>query len=135
MAREETAALATTAPAAWGEDLAPIGDADWSYARARHLLDRAGFGGTPDDISRLAHMTPEAAVRSLVDYQSTDQGRLSPFEHSGVYDPTLTPFPPTRPAAGEGAVFGRAAPARPAPCRLARGAFGLRRPPCPPDNG
>jgi hypothetical protein len=99
MAREEMAAVATAAPAAWGEDLAPIGEADWSYARARHLLDRAGFGGTPDDITRLAHMTPEAAVRSLVDYQSTDQSRLSPFEHSGVYDPTLTPFPPTRPAA------------------------------------
>jgi uncharacterized protein (DUF1800 family) len=44
-------------------------------------------------------MTPEAAVRSLVDYQSIDNSHLAPFEHSGVYDPTLTPFPPTRPAA------------------------------------
>jgi uncharacterized protein (DUF1800 family) len=99
MARAETEAVATGAPAAWAEDLAPIGDADWNYARARHLLDRAGFGGTPDDIARLARTTPEAAVRSLVDYHSIDQGRLNPFEHSGVYDPTLTPFPPTRPAA------------------------------------
>jgi len=95
MARERT----TQTPAAWVEDLAPIGDVDWNYARARHLLDRAGFGGTPDDIARLARMTPVAAVGSLVDYQSIDNNRLSPFEHSGVYDPTLTPFPPTRPAA------------------------------------
>ena len=97
MTREQTGAIA--APAAWAEDLAPISDADWSYARARHLLDRAGFGGTPDDIAQLARMTPEAAVRSLVDYRSLDNSRLPPFEHSGVYDPTLTPFPATRPAA------------------------------------
>jgi len=86
-------------PDAWLEDLAPIGAADWNYARARHLLDRAGFGGTPDDIARLARMTPEAAVLSLVDYQAIENGRLTPFEHSGIYDPTLNPFPPTRPAA------------------------------------
>ena len=83
----------------WVEDLTPIGSADWSHARARHLLDRAGFGGTPDDVAKLAGMTPEAAVRSLVDYQSVDNSQLKPFDHSGVYDPTLTPFPPTRPAA------------------------------------
>src|ERR1700751_4537706 len=97
MTREQTGAIA--APAAWAEDLVPIGDADWSYARARHLLDRAGFGGTPDDIARLAGMTPEAAVRFLVDYQSIDNSHLKPFEHSGVYAPPLPPFPPTRPAA------------------------------------
>ena len=86
-------------PDAWLEDMAPIGAADWNYARARHLLDRAGFGGTPDDIARLARMTPEAAVLSLVDYQGIENGQLTPFEHSGIYDPTLNPFPPTRPAA------------------------------------
>jgi uncharacterized protein (DUF1800 family) len=95
-----TAMGAGAAPAdAWAEDLAPIGNADWTYDRARHLLDRAGFGGTPDDIARLARMIPEAAVRSLVDYQAIENGGLRPFEHSGVYDPTLNPFPPTRPAA------------------------------------
>jgi uncharacterized protein (DUF1800 family) len=87
------------APSSWAEDLAPIGDADWTYARARHLLDRAGFGGTPEEIANLASMTPAAAVASLVDYRSIDNSHLPPFEHSGVYDPTLNPFPPTRPAA------------------------------------
>jgi len=98
-ANAATPAPKTAAPSAWVEDLAPISDADWSYERARHLLDRAGFGGPPDEIARLARLTPEAAVSSLVDYQSIDNSHLKPFEHSGVYDPTLTPFPPTRPAA------------------------------------
>jgi uncharacterized protein (DUF1800 family) len=91
----ETAAVTD----AWAEDLAPIGPDDWNYARARHLLDRAGFGGPPEEVARLARMTPAAAVQSLVDYQAIDNSHLKPFEHSGVYDPTLTPFPPTRPAA------------------------------------
>jgi hypothetical protein len=88
-----------TAPSSWAEDLAPIGGGDWNYARARHLLDRAGFGGTPEQIAKLASMTPAAAVASLVDYQAIENGHLPPFEPSGVYDPTLNPFPPTRPAA------------------------------------
>ena len=91
--------MTPVAPEAWVEDLAPIGAADWNYARARHLLDRAGFGGTPDEIAGLARMAPEAAVRSLVDYQAVENGHLKPFDHSGIYDPTLSPFPPTRPAA------------------------------------
>ncbi len=94
-----TTANEPRAPASWAEDLAPIGAADWSHGRARHLLDRAGFGGTPDDIARLARMSPEQAVRSLVDYHAVANAHLAPFEHSGVWDPTLDPFPPTRPAA------------------------------------
>jgi uncharacterized protein (DUF1800 family) len=93
------APMEPAAPDSWVEDLTPMGNGDWNYARARHLLDRAGFGGMPDDIARLARVTPETAVRFLVDYQSIDNGHLKPFEHSGVYDPTLSPFPPTRPAA------------------------------------
>ncbi|HJS86395.1 MAG TPA: DUF1800 domain-containing protein [Acetobacteraceae bacterium] len=85
--------------ASWIGDLAPISDADWDYERARHLLNRAGFGGTPQEIARLARVTPRAAVDSLIDYKAIGTDRLKPFEHSGVYDPTLTPFPPTRPAA------------------------------------
>ena len=55
-------------PAAWTNDLSPITPADWSYERARHLLDRAGFGGTPADVAKLAAMTPRQAVDSLVDF-------------------------------------------------------------------
>ena len=30
-------------PASWANDLAPIAASDWSYDRAAHLIDRAGF--------------------------------------------------------------------------------------------
>ena len=76
----------------------PIQPADWNRARAKHLLNRAGFGGTPEDIDRLAAMTPVEAVRRIVDYEDVENGALPAFEHSGVYDPTLKVFPPSRPA-------------------------------------
>ena len=45
------AAASVSANDAWHEDLAPIADADWSTERAAHLLERAGFGGSPEDIA------------------------------------------------------------------------------------
>ena len=88
-------------PAAWQADLAPITAADWNYDRAAHLLSRAGFGGTPEDIRKLADMTPAQAVRSLVEYDGIPNDHLEPFEHSGFWDETLVNFPPSRPAATE----------------------------------
>ena len=88
-------------PASWTGDLQPITAAEWNYDRAAHLLERAGFGGTPDDIQRLAEMTPEQAVRSLVYYDRINNDHLMPFEHSGLWDETLIDFPPSRPAATE----------------------------------
>jgi hypothetical protein len=85
-------------PAEWAGDLLPIGPADWSYDRAAHLLERAGFGGTPAEIQRLADLTPDEAVSRLVYHQRIDNSHLQPFEHSGVHDPGLEPFPPGRPA-------------------------------------
>ena len=92
-------ALAQTAgPAAWQNDLTPVTAADWNYDFAAHLLERAGFGGTPEEIQALAKMTPAQAVARLVRYQGTDISHLAPFEHSGVHDPGIEPFPPSRPA-------------------------------------
>ncbi len=85
-------------PEAWQGDLTPIGVDDWSHDRAAHLLERAGFGGTPEEIARLAAMTPEEAVRHLVNYESVDNGHLPAFDHSGVHEPGLINFPPSRPA-------------------------------------
>jgi hypothetical protein len=51
-------------------------------ARSRGLRRHAGRHRA------LARMTPEAAVLSLVDYQGIENGQLTPFEHSGIYDPT-----------------------------------------------
>jgi hypothetical protein len=83
----------------WEQDLSSIGPLDWTPERARHLLDRAGFGGPPKEVARLAAMPPEAAVAWFIDFKAIDDSNLPQFEHSGIYDPSLTPFPPTRPAA------------------------------------
>lgn len=80
------------------DQLAPIAASSWNYARAAHLLERAGFGGTPEQVEALAAMTPSAAVRSLVYFQDADNSHLAPFEHSGIHDPGLEPFPPSRSA-------------------------------------
>ena len=92
------AAAQTTGPAKWQNDLAPIGPSDWNNDFAAHLLERAGFGGTPDEIQALAKLTPAQAVARLVRFEGTDISQLPPFEHSGIHDPGLEPFPPTRPA-------------------------------------
>jgi hypothetical protein len=88
----------TAGPAGWQNDLKPIAPADWNYDFAAHLLERAGFGGTPGEIEALAKMTPEQAVARLVRFEGTDASPLPPFDHSGVHDPGLEPFPPSRPA-------------------------------------
>ncbi len=88
-------------PDAQRDQLAPIANSSWNYERAAHLLERAGFGGTPQQIAALAAMTPAAAVRSLVYFQDADNSHLEPFVHSGIHDPGLEPFPPSRPATTE----------------------------------
>ena len=88
-------------PASWTGDLTPITASDWSYDRAAHLLGRAGFGGTPEEIEALAALPPADAVRRLVEYDDLPNHHLPPFEHSGFWDETLLDFPPSRPAATE----------------------------------
>ncbi len=93
------AAISQTAgPAAWQNDLTPIAASDWNYEFAAHLLERAGFGGTPDEIQALAKMTPAQAVARLVRFEGAAASHLPPFDHSGIHDPGLEPFPPSRPA-------------------------------------
>lgn len=83
---------------AWQDDLSPLAATEWNYERAAHLLERAGFGGTPEQIEALAAMSPTAAVNSLVHFDSARNAHLQPFDHSGIHDPGLEPFPPSRPA-------------------------------------
>jgi uncharacterized protein (DUF1800 family) len=85
-------------PAQWQNDLTPIAPSDWNYDFAAHLLERAGFGGTPEEIQALARMTPAQAIARLVRFEGTDISSLPPFEESGIHDPGLEPFPPSRPA-------------------------------------
>jgi uncharacterized protein (DUF1800 family) len=78
-----------TAPAEWVDDLTPIASQDWNDARAAHLLERAGFGGTPAEIEHLAAMSPSDAVDYLVDYESIDAGLLPPFDPSNIWDEAM----------------------------------------------
>src|SRR5947207_14454233 len=80
------------APAGWVDDLSPIARSDWNAERAAHLIERAGFGATPDEIARLAAMTPQQAVDTLVDYDPIDNRPLAAFEESGIWDPGMDPF-------------------------------------------
>jgi uncharacterized protein (DUF1800 family) len=87
--------------AAWVGDLAPISASEWNAARAAHLMERAGFGETPDAITRLTALEPARLVRDLVAPQAVDNRNLAEFDESGVFDASLDPFPPSRPAATE----------------------------------
>jgi hypothetical protein len=91
-------------PASWIGDLTPIGAADWNYDRAAHLLAHAGFGGTSEEIQKLADAGPDHAVQSLVHYESTPNPRLQPFVESRFWDPTLNFFPESRPEATDRAI-------------------------------
>ena len=88
----------TIAASPWAGNLTPIAAADWNRARAAHLLERAGFGGTPEEIDALARMTPTQAVRRMVYFEGAPAADLPPFEHSGVFEAGLDPFPASRPA-------------------------------------
>jgi hypothetical protein len=80
-AKDERAA----GPAIWTNNLTPMGQEDWNYEHAAHLLERVGFGGTPEEIRRFAAMRPEQAVDYLVEYESIDASELPEFAESGIY--------------------------------------------------
>jgi len=82
-------------PVDWTGDLSPIAASDWTYERAAHLIERAGFGAAPDEVARLAALTPRQAVDELVDYESIAND-LKPFDESVIWDPGMDPFPPSR---------------------------------------
>jgi len=91
-------------PAAWKGDLTPMPAADWNRDRAAHLLAHAGFGGTPADVEKLANMGLDRAVRTLVYCDNIPNPRMQPFVESGLWDPTLDPFPESRPEATDRAI-------------------------------
>ena len=82
-------------PTSWTNDLTPITAAEWDASKAAHLIERAGFGATPEEIARLADMTPQEVVDRLVDYQAVPD-HLAPFDASPIWDPGMDPFPKSR---------------------------------------
>lgn len=65
--------------------LAPLDPADWNRRTATHLLDRAGFGGSFEEISELAALTPRQAVDRLVNFHQVRQDE-------GLHDFQVQPF-------------------------------------------
>jgi len=49
--------------------LKPLSASKWDYTAAAHLLNRAGFGGTPAEIEKLVSLGQERAVSYLVDFE------------------------------------------------------------------
>lgn len=62
-------AVVSAAPPERGS-LEAIADDAWNYAKARHLLFRAGFGGTPEEVTKLHALGLHKAVDFLVDYHN-----------------------------------------------------------------
>jgi hypothetical protein len=69
-------------------DLRPLPAGRFDAAAARHLLARAGFGGTPAQVDALVEMGIERAVELVVDYGSQPQAPVTPDD----FDRDLVPY-------------------------------------------
>ena len=58
--------------------LKPLAKDAWNYETAAHLLNRAGFGGPPEEIARLTDLGHDAAVASLLDYEKIPDSTADP---------------------------------------------------------
>ena len=82
-----------------GFDLSPITKSDWTFEHAKHLLERAGFGATYQETNRVYELGPKRAVRLILNGGAVERmDRYQKFEHSGIFENSLDPFPPSRPA-------------------------------------
>jgi uncharacterized protein (DUF1800 family) len=59
--------------------LKPLASDHWSFTTAAHLLNRAGFGGPPGQITRLAMLGPARAVSQLVDFEGIPEPTPDPL--------------------------------------------------------
>ena len=58
--------------------LKPIAAKQWDFSRAAHLMNRAGFGGTPAEIQRLVELGPAQAVAWFVDFERIPDNTKNP---------------------------------------------------------
>ena len=58
--------------------LKPLAENDWNFAMAAHLLNRAGFGGTPTEIQKLADVGMDRAISVLLDYENIPDPTQNP---------------------------------------------------------
>lgn len=81
--------------------LRPVGASAWGYDRARHLLLRAGFGGTPAQYRLLAEWGPEKSVNHILNFE--EAGRYEGPSTGSFKDDIMRP-----PTAAERAEAARA---------------------------
>jgi len=84
------------ARADWAERLEPIQASAFEQQDLQHLFERAGFGARADDLARWSAASPRKVVRHFT--RLTRRASGPDFEHSGVFEAGLDPFPPSRPA-------------------------------------
>ena len=82
----------------WKGNIDPISPKDWTIQKAAHLLERAGFGGTPEYIEKIYLMGPDNATNYLIYYENINTDHIPKFDESEIHDPGLINFPPSRPA-------------------------------------
>jgi uncharacterized protein (DUF1800 family) len=58
--------------------LEPLGRTRWDFTTAAHLLNRAGFGGTPAEIGDLVALGPEKAVAHFLEYEKVPDPTAPP---------------------------------------------------------
>src|SRR6059058_3578285 len=58
--------------------LKPLASEKWNFTTAAHLLNRAGFGGPPDEIEKLLGLGLEQAVAHFVEYESIPDSTPDP---------------------------------------------------------
>jgi hypothetical protein len=70
--------------------MSPIKKAAFGFDQARHLLWRAGFGGTPDQVQTLVGWGPEKSVDYLLNYDKVPGGEVPPdlFKRDIMRPPT-----------------------------------------------
>lgn len=85
-------------------DLRPIRDDEFGYNEARHLLWRAGFGGTPEQIQTLATWGPKKSVDHLLGFREVayEDSAASAFDPDIMRPPTTAERQAYRQAAARG---------------------------------
>src|SRR5882724_5319589 len=58
--------------------LRPLPSGSWNFTAAAHLLNRAGFGGPPEEIEKLVTLGPDKAVAWFVDYEKITDDTSDP---------------------------------------------------------
>lgn len=61
-----------------GFDLTPLPESRWDTSAAAHLLNRAGWGGTPPEVARLQSLGRSGAVAQLLDFQAAPVASTEP---------------------------------------------------------